>query len=357
MILTRHNTPVFLLNAGLLSTQTLMEHVVEVRSNTHRNRGFSVTWAEDQGFYVKQHMPDEGLWQSDSSVVNEARILGILEDVAALRGSVPTLRYFDAVAQTLVTDWLSGMSPCRDLARSSARDPLAIARHLGRSLAGLHAGLVRVRASDEFDFSEQAPWVLRLRNLFPVVTADQSWGQAELVRIVQSERATMAALERLERTWPQHRLIHGDMKWQNCLLPAPPLSAASGCVFIDWEMAALGDPLWDLAGMAQSYIGDWMNVFSTETTDASGEAVQHAADSFPAHRAALRELWSGYVSVERGASRPRLAALLAARLIQTLYEDIAGEPDMAPQHAIVLQLACNALADPERGAESLFGAA
>jgi aminoglycoside phosphotransferase (APT) family kinase protein len=344
------------MNAGLLSTQTLMEHIVEVRSSTHRNRGFSVTWAADEGFYVKQHTPDEGLWESDSSVVNEARILGVLEDVAALRDSVPTLRYFDAVSQTLVTDWLSGMLPCRDLARSAAADPLPIARHLGRALARLHAGLAQVRASEEFDFSDQTPWVLRLRNLLPVVTADQSWGQAELVRIVQGERATMATLEQLERTWPKRRLIHGDMKWQNCLLPAEPLPATSACAFIDWEMAALGDPLWDLAGMAQSYLGDWMNDFSDEMSAPSGEAVQRAAAAFPRHRAALHELWSGYASIDRTASRSRLAALLAARLLQTLYEDLAGEPDMAAEHTIVLQLACNALADPERGAASLFEA-
>jgi len=357
LVLTRYNTPLFLMNAGLLTSKTLIEHVVEVRSHTHRNRGFSVTWAQTRGFYVKQHMPDEGLWDSDSSVANEAQILGLIEDITELEGDVPRLRYFDASSQTLVTDWMPGMLPCENLARSSAQEHLTVAEHLGDALAHLHAGLARVRANDEFAFSDQSPWILRLRNLLPVVTADQSWGQAELVRIVQSEQAIMTALAELELGWPRHCLIHGDMKWQNCLLPAEPAHATDACVFIDWEMAALGDPLWDLAGMAQSYLRDWMNEFSDGPTQSSGDVVQRAAAAFPPHRDALHKLWSGYASVDRTALPSRLAALLAARLLQTLYEDIAGEPEIAPQQMIVLQFACNVLSDPARGAESLLEAA
>ena len=67
------------------------------------------------------------------------------------------------------------------------------------------------------------------------------------------------------RIWAPVCLVHGDVKWEHCLMER----RADGEVqlrLIDWELAAMGDPAWDVAGAVAEVIlsmapadgqGDW----------------------------------------------------------------------------------------------------
>lgn len=336
MILTRHNAAVFLINHGLLDLRSLLDQVIAIRSHSQRNRGFSVCWPDGRGYYIKQHQPDAGPWEKRSSVAHEA---DMLERLAGLAG-VPSLRFYDALRQALVVDWLASTAGAEVCAMVGDVPDLAVAECLGDSLARLHRGLTGV-ASD--NLAGDPPWIIRLDRLHPLAGEDQSWGQARLVAQVQAMGECMAALAALTADWPREQLIHGDMKWQNCRL------RGHDCVFIDWEMADRGDPLWDMAGLCQSWLKDWIDRQSTQAD--AGETTRQAGRAFVPYQQALARLWQGYCqALEANPDPERLIALCGARLLQTLYEDLAGEAHLSATHTLLLQLARNLLVAPRTAA-------
>jgi aminoglycoside phosphotransferase (APT) family kinase protein len=355
LILTRHNTLLFLLNHGLISTQDLVEHSLAVRSHTQRNRGLSVTWHNGQGYYVKQHQPDAGPWESHSSVANEARILQSLRDAGGSSALIPALRLFDAQHQALVTDWQPDTLICAELAITDGQIDAAVAATLGTALADLHAGLASAGRADSHGqaFSSDPPWVLQFHRLHPLAGEDQSWAQARLVALIGQQDDVLPLLEALAADWPTEQLIHGDMKWQNCLMRTTS-GGAGNCVFIDWEMAGLGDPLWDLAGLAQSWLKTWLDSVPVDPADSEEDIAARGAANFAPFRQALGALWQAYLAECPGVSQTRFAALCGARLIQTLYEENDGEVDLLPEHLMLLQLARNLLQRPEEGATYLL---
>ena len=71
-------------------------------------------------------------------------------------------------------------------------------------------------------------------------TAAQSLGQALL-----ADPGVGVALRRVAADWTPDCLVHGDVKWENCLFDGPP-GARRGVRVADWELAAFGDPAWDV---------------------------------------------------------------------------------------------------------------
>ncbi|RQB64015.1 hypothetical protein IPC436_26500 [Pseudomonas aeruginosa] len=352
VILTRHNTLLFLLNHRLLSIQDLVEHCISVRNRSQRNRGFSVTWRNGQGYYVKQHQPDAGPWEACSSVVNEARVLGLLDGIPG----TPALRLFDPQRQALVLDWQIHPVSCAERALRDGLPCVDTAALLGGALAKLHGRLATLGRMDGNGrpFSAEPPWVLSFRRLHPLAGEDQSWAQARLVALIGEQGDILPALTALAGAWPTGQLIHGDMKWQNCLLRATETEEPP-CVFIDWEMAALGDPLWDLAGLAQSWLKAWLDALEILPGDDQQALTARGAEAFAVYRPALAALWNAYLSGHSDSSPVRFAALCGARLVQTLYEDCADEEHLSSVHLLLLQLASNLLHRPAEAATYLLG--
>ena len=69
-----------------------------------------------------------------------------------------------------------------------------------------------------------------------------------------------AALDELRGEWRQDALIHGDMKWDNCVMPRhdDPARAAEGLKIVDWELADIGDGCWDVGAVFQAYLAHWI---------------------------------------------------------------------------------------------------
>ena len=59
-------------------------------------------------------------------------------------------------------------------------------------------------------------------------------------------------LEEAARRWKPSAIVHGDLRFDNCLLTANGPDAT--ITFVDWEQAGWGDPAWDVACLVQDYL-------------------------------------------------------------------------------------------------------
>ncbi len=157
---------------------------------------------------------------------------------AGLASVMPDVLLVDERRQVVVLAAAEDRTSGRDLlARGELPEPRAAAA-LGRSLARLHrdtTGLpIPFRASDG---------VLELTSVpTPEILLDRA---RALALAVAADDVLGPALTRARRAWRPDCLVHGDVKWDNCLVE----QAVDGphVVLIDWELSGLGDPAWDVA--------------------------------------------------------------------------------------------------------------
>jgi aminoglycoside phosphotransferase (APT) family kinase protein len=158
--------------------------------------------------------------------------------------------------------------------------------------------------------------------------------------------------------WSVECLIHGDVRWDNCLLAS---GRSRRLYVIDWELAVYGDPWWDIGAMLAEHVGFWLQSIPISADDDPGHDL--SAAGYPLHKLtrSASVFWSTYVSARRLDEQARSAALwrttryAAARLIQSAFE-WANTTSMLSNHSILaVQLAENIVTNPRAAAATLFG--
>ena len=117
-------------------------------------------------------------------------------------------------------------------------------------LAALHRAtrdLARPGAPPQPALKAPPPWGLRL---FDGDAPADVWATAPLAQLLgaAAEPGLIPALREARARWSRLCLIHGDLKHDNVLVCGA--GASRRVVLVDWEMARLGDPAWDLAALA-----------------------------------------------------------------------------------------------------------
>lgn len=299
----------YLAARGLISPERVLGGDLRIVVQPGRHSGFRVESRSAPGVFVKQSRAEDPA--AAAFLRREAWLYRqVAEDAtfASLRGQVPAFCAFDAANSVLTMELVPGAV---SLSQVHARTPSAAARWaglLGQSLGEWHRTLPLPAGDDRFAdvFPGELPFVLQLhRGSWPQIAASAF----PVVTALRQESWLVAALEGLAGGYRQEGLIHGDMKFDNCLILGEQ-APEPGLKFIDWEMADRGDRAWDLAGVFQCYL----------LTSLQG------AFDLPTLQAACRVFWLAYSEargfVAAGATRELRAAwrLAAARLFQTAVE-------------------------------------
>jgi aminoglycoside phosphotransferase (APT) family kinase protein len=330
MVLTAASLSHYLLERGLVSSASLVDGDFHIGDLSRRNRVFRVLRGPHPAYIVKQ-VKD---WKpySVATLEREARFYSLMRSEPALerlRRFPPRCYAYDADNQVLVLE-LVPESPLEQ--HGSTRFSTAYARAVGESLRQWHREACA--AADVFrDFHQYTSGTLS----FHLQSDDSESGpaNAELRRLVKRDAAAGSALDALRQQWQSQTLIHGDMKWGNCLIAT---NAGSDALprFVDWEMAGWGDPLWDVAGILQEYLAAWAR--------GSRTAEQVAAP--------MRAFWMAYGAGDE--LLERAMGYSAARMIQSAYEILKHEEEMTAPAIRLLQPALNILATPDRAVALFF---
>jgi hypothetical protein len=241
-------------------------------------------------------------------------------------------------------------------------DYLAATRRLvATALAQCHGLPVPRDIGIGVELPDAAPWVFDLARPAPASLRELAPAQLSVIQAIQSQPAAVAALDRLRDEWRPTRLVHGDFKWSNVLVHQDGAGIPVGLLLLDWEMAQLGDPAWDVGAVFHAFIAE--AVLGLELTDGtSPEAAAGLLGTLlprllPAHR----DFWSGYLAatrltdVEAEAFLHRLTPHVAARLLKSAYEWSQAEVRIPRSAAAILQLGINMLLRPDAGREVVLG--
>ena len=348
----------YLIQLGLLSRRDLMRGDVRVEDASRRNRNLKVVSARGSSFLLKQPNSLDGYGLE--GLRREARHYQAFESEvgASIRRLVPRFFHYDTDRALLVLGLIPSAIPLGQYLDSHAAAPQReVAAAAGRAIAAFQ----RVPPPDCAASGQraEAPWALRFTFPGPDLLRTASLGQIEAIRIVQKNSDAWNVAATVRRDYGGDCLVHGDLRWDNVLMRARQRHANVRLWVIDWELATVGDPAWDVGSIFAALLarcvcfmqpGNEINPYSLS----SGFAAQ-----LPAAQAEIRCFWNAYLESSPNARADpeaflnRTVLFCGARLLQIAFEWSPGQT-LTPIAACFLQLGLNLLRRPEEAPRVVF---
>jgi len=349
MRLTLEHLHLYLLDKGYLDAASVVSGDYLATQMQTRSLIFRVTRRQAPGLFVKQLQSFDP--NNTYALQKDATCLWLIKNhpaFARLATYVPAYYGFDPEKQVLVTEYLPEASNLEEHCRlHQGHLPAPLFAKLAAVLATFHFPLSsEVLASRAVQFfPRQAPWVFNLSD--PGVTAQQalfskSQTPNPALAAVLGSPTFQQALAGIQADWQLTSLIHGDLKWMNLLVHRAPAEEEQ-LKLIDWEIADIGDPLWDVAGVFQGFVSNALfynpALASTTFSLVPGVSLADLGAVWPQ----LDQFWQLYVAH----TAPHLALpadalaktlrYTAARLVQTAIEQNIFSPTLQPSTIKFLQ--------------------
>jgi Ser/Thr protein kinase RdoA (MazF antagonist) len=353
-VLEQEDVARYLLDAGLMGPEAVLDGDLVIRDVSSRNRNFRVETRNGPCYLLKQGVTAETV----AGVGHEAAIYQQLMQVdSGLTQYVPRFYAYDPAPGVLVLELVRGAEDLRTAQLRTGTFSAGPGAQLGSALGALH------RATRELvgpASPTTPPWILWVHRPNAQLFRDVSAASLELIRIVQGAAGFPEALERLRDRWEPASVVHGDVKWDNCLLTEPG-DGGEALKLIDWEAAMPGDPRWDLGSALSHYLSFWLFSIPVTGTDPPERFPELAAYPLDSMKSALAACWLAYLSAYGLEARPSSDWLLgviefaAARLVQTAFEAAQMMQQLTSSIVLHLQLALNVLERPQEAATRLLG--
>ena len=363
MILTPSNIAHYLLGRGIITHESVVDGDFRVIEKSLRNRNFMVLRDRHPGLFLKQVKSFDQ--QAIITLGYEAtcyRLANEDEDFKALAPLMPQYHAFDADRHVLIVELLKDGENLADYHVRVGRFPTEVADQVGRLLGRFHHD-IREKIKDSAKtslFQKRMPWILQLHQLSSNYLEPISAGNAEVINIVKNFPEFHETLNALQSQYEFNCLIHGDIKWENCVLYRNG-GEAPGLKIVDWELADVGDACWDAGAIFQAYITCWIMSIPLTPGVPPSQLMDQAKYPIDDMQPAISTFWRAYAEA-LGADEKTQRGLLersvrygAARMIQTVYEHMTPSPQITPNAVCLLQVSLNILQNPAEAITDLLG--
>jgi aminoglycoside phosphotransferase len=346
----------YLIDRKLLSARAVVDGDLRVEDKSGRGRVFVVTAEGDRSLALKSAGA-----AGAARVAREAAALERLWSVDAgdgLASFLPAVVAYDSAEGVLI---LEAAPHARDLRRHHAggRFSCALATETGRALARLHD--IRPAAMNGLERPADLSWSLRLHEPDLDSLRTSSAAALELTRIIQGTDELCAALEELVASWSEDVVIHGDVRWDNCLAWRGTGSDHwTRLQLIDWELCGVGDPGWDIGAFFGEYLRAWLQSIPIADPRNPGWLLAHAGLPLRRMRPALRAFWDAYTrhgtttAAESGGLLARAVRFAAVRMLSAALEEAQTLTELRVSVLYPLLLSQSILRRPREAAD-LFG--
>ena len=328
----------YLLSLGVVKPRDVIDDGFTVVDASRRNRVFVATTRSGPTFVVKQ--------AADPGLAHEAAILRLLAGAPELAPQVPAVVHEEAGGCLVLRTAGGG----RTWTEHGRRFPRTSARALGRTLAALHGLPVDAPPAPG------PPWALSLAEPPNELVRGLSAAAQDVVARVQSSEFVCSRLDALGETLADDALVHGDLRWDNCLDLPGPGRRRTRVLLVDWESAGRAEAAFDAGSVLAEYLRAWVGSVPMVQDVEPARLVARARLPLSSIAPAVQAFWSAY---RDGRPRPpalaRVIELAAVRLLQIAVEVARGLAETTAHVVTLLQLAGNMLRRPEIAAGGLLG--
>lgn len=362
MLITSGNICHYLLSKGFVSSESVVDGDFAVVDVSGRNRNFKVMRNRHPSYFVKQIQHWEA--QTIAMLQCEAACCWLARNDVAFAPLAPLTPYFhsyDLERHILITGLITEGENLYEYFRRVGEFSADVTGKLGEVLGAYHRAAGGMKDSPHSTiFPRQIPWILSAdrRNSHPF--KELSRATSQLFDVVEESSGLRQALDELRTDWRADALIHGDMRWENCILFRDATASELNFKIVDWELADIGDTCWDVGAMIQTFISAWiMSVpVDSESLPASpGDRAKKALHGMPP---AIRSFWKSYVAARR-IDAPESSELSersvrygAARMVQAAYEYMQFSPQVSPNALHLLGVSSHILLNPDAAVRSLL---
>jgi hypothetical protein len=363
-MLTQHQIILYLLQHKLIDPASIVAGDLTVVDVSRRNCNFKVISTRSPCYLIKQGISPDRV----ASVAHEAAMYQLLQSntqahKVRLLHYLPHFYGYDPQARVLILELLGDAEDFRQYHTRHSHFSTALASMMGKALRSLHC-LTQLAGSSQDGswFSCQPPWVFTIHRPQPRIFWDVSEAKLQLIRLVQHSPDFCQLLDDLRREWRADKLIHYDIKWDNWIIFAQSFSRRKVKLkLVDWELARLGDPCWDVGSVFSSYLSFWLSSIPITGEDPPDRFLELSNYPLERMQPALRSFWASYVQqMDLDASIAdqwllRSVRYAAARLVQTAFEQMQRSSQLTGNIICILQLSLNMLRRPHEAAVLLLG--
>ena len=360
MYLTAYNLPHYLISKGIISVQSVVDGDFSVAEAGRRNRNFKVIRRKAPGLFVKQIKTSEA--QAVTTLRREAifyRVVASNPKYSAIRSVIPTIVDHDERRHSLTMNLVGDSESVVE--RISREGPYGedIGRILGRTLGQIHSQGLDVAADPGLSglFTGQPPWPFTLDQTgYGFLESMGAAIGSQLAVAIRQHPTLQPMLTAIRSMWQYDSLIHGDMKWDNCMIAnaTPPQ-----LTIVDWELVDIGDGAWDVAAIFKEYIMSALNSASIREAMMAQNLPAPPLVSLHALQPAIRAFWQTYVAARRLPDATvyldRAVRFTAARMLVAVLEYLFTSTELGSLGATLLQTCANILQFPQLAAIQLLG--
>lgn len=351
MRLTRSNLHHYLLHHGLVTHQSIIEGNFCVVEVPRRNFDFKVIHKGRAGRFVKQIRNYDAV--ATQTLQREFVCYRLAGKLDRLRFIVPKLLHYDPQEHILVTELIENGESLHAFAYRTETFPPEIGRTMGVTLARCHQCTTADLGECASIFPKRPPAIFCLREMAAWLLPPLSRARTEMNSILSDFPDFERRLSGIRDSWRAQCLIHSDIRWDNWVVRRDgALSADPPLTLVDWEMADIGDPCWDIGAVFQSFLALWIDKLPFATGAPPHVLVELTRSPLESMQSAIREFWRAYqeaLALDEQAASKALdlsARYCAARLAQTALEYMASSSRMSPSTLSMLQASLNILNDP-----------
>jgi hypothetical protein len=362
VILTTENLVYYLLERGCLTRESIVNGGIEISEIARRNRNFRVKQPNGAGYFLKQVRR----WEPEAlrTLKAEAQCYKLIaenESLADIAEIVPRFHSYDQRRAVLITELLEGAETITEHHFRNDSFPIHVAEHLGSAFGHYHRKAIGnpPPVSDGL-FARRPAWALSMHDTAFPMSPNLSGGIHQMLGMVRQFPQFGSVLERLRSEWRFDALIHGDIKWENCVV-CPSSNGDLQLKVVDWEMADWGDSCWDLAGILGAYLSFWVQSLPANGLDNPAAALAQARFPIEKTQPAIRSFWKSYTAsrhVSGNEARDllrRTVEYTGARNLQTAFEVLQTSPQANASTVLLLQLTMNIFSNPEEASRELLG--
>jgi aminoglycoside phosphotransferase (APT) family kinase protein len=334
-----------------------------ITNASRRNHVLRVIRDRGTSYLIKQGIDAERI----KTMQHEASVYQALGSSNGLSPYLPPHFGYDPRGQILILGLFTDTQDLRSYHESGARPSAFLGEMLGEAVAEIHAYRPNGRrARTAFArLGQHVPEIFRVHRLPIRGLRYFSAGQIELIKIVQ-RFGFGQHLERMRHGWQATTFTHGDLRWDNCLIPAHFSRGKNNCFkIVDWEFGGIGDPGWDVGFVLAEFLSFWIS-FVPVTGDSPPDRYLNSA-KIPLERMqpALRSFWSSYrrrvgqkMKLDRTEAHQlllRAVGYTSARLLHTAFEEMHGSTQLNGNVICLAQLSLNMFQRPQQACADLLG--